>query len=175
MKKLLTVAAIAAALTAAAVPAGAADQIVTASVDSVISMSTPPSATVSFGTLTTGAHTASGGSVGISANVPYLVTVSADKTAMSEYDTVGTAYVASGKTLASPLSIIPVRSGGTALVPGIATPAIIGVSTLLATATGLGTDTYDLTLSQPTGLTDRTLAVGHTYRIVLTYTASAPI
>jgi hypothetical protein len=122
---------------------------------------------------TSGANTTSGGSMTISSNAPYTATVTADKAALSEY--ASGAYVVSGKTLSSPLSVVPSRTGGTALVPGVATPAVVGTSTLLGTGTGLGTDTYSLTLSQPTLISDSALPAGSTYHIVLTYTASSTL
>jgi hypothetical protein len=108
----------------------------------------------------------------VSANSPYTVTVTADKTRMSEWD--GTDYVASGKTLTSPLVIDAARSGGTAPTAATTSAATIGTSSALAVGTGLGTDIFDVTLSQTTAVTDSALA-DNTYHIVLTYTASSTL
>ena len=176
MKRLIAAAAVAVGIFAiASTPAGAAPQVVDASVTSAISMTTSPSATVSGWALaSTGANTTSGGQIGVNSNQPYTVTVTADKTRLTEYVTASSAYVSSSpKALTTALSVIAARSAGTAIVPGIAATAVVGTSTALATGTGLGTDTYDVTLSQPTLITDSTLASGRTYHIELTYTLSS--
>ena len=159
-----------------AVPAGAADQVITANIGSSLTLDTAPTATVSDWALAaSGANTTSGGSIGISANDAYTVAVSADKPVLSEYDTTSGAYVVGGKTLATPLSVLAVWTSGTSPVPGIGATATIGVSSLLAQGTGLGADQYALTLSQPTLISDAALPSGRTYRIVLTYVLASTL
>jgi hypothetical protein len=152
-------------------------QVIDASLSSTVSMTTSPTATISSWTLaSTGANTRSGGQMTINANGPYLVSVTADKTRMTEYVTSTSSYVSSSpKTLTSPLTVTATRSSGTAVTPGAGLAAIVGTSTTLATGTGLGTDTYDVSLSQPTAITDTALPSGETYHIELTYTASSTL
>ena len=172
MKKILLATVLAAATAAIALPAGAAPQVVDATLTNTVSMTASPSATVSGWTLSPSAtNTTSGGSMTISANSAYTVTVSGDVSAMTEYITSTSAYASSPKTLSAALNIIAARSGGTAPVPGVGATAVTGTSTTLATGTGLGTDTYDITLSQATTIADQALPTGRTYHIALTYTA----
>lgn len=176
MTKVFAAAAVVLVTALVAGPVGAATQTVDATLGNTVSMDTSPTAEISGWTLaSTGSNTTSGGSMAISANSPYTVTVTGDKSLLSEYDTVAEDYVVDGKTLSSALSVISSRTGGTAPVPGIAATAVVGTSSTLATGTGLGTDEYSLTLSQPTLITDEALESGHTYHIVLTYTASSTL
>lgn len=177
MKKLSLMALTLASLLAAAAPAQANTQVIDATITSTLSMDTKPTAAISGWSLaSTGANTTSGGSIGINANQAYTVTVTADKTRMTEYVTATSSYVATTpKSLASPLSVVTARTGGTAATPGVAATAVVGTSTTLATGTGLGTDTYSVTLSQPTTIADPALPSGRTYHIVLTYTAASTL
>lgn len=163
------------ALLLAAAPAGAATQTIDATLAASVTMSTSPTSTISSWTLaSTGANTTSGGSVGVTANAPYIVTVQADKAKMTEYVTSTSSYVTpSPKTLAASLSLVPVLSSGTA-VP-VASLAVGTTASTLATGAGLGTDVMSLTLSQTTAVTDPALPSGRTYHIVLTYTASSTL
>ena len=101
-------------------------------------------------------------------------TVTGDKTRMTEYS--GGAYVGGGKILTAPLNVTAALTNPHCLVPGTGATAIIGTSTTLATGVGLAltgcTDTYSITLSQLTSISDPALTPGHNYHIVLTYTVS---
>ncbi|MGZ4214003.1 MAG: hypothetical protein ACXVQV_12300 [Actinomycetota bacterium] len=149
--------------------------VVLASPGFAVSMS-GPTGTVSGWTLaSTGTNTISGGTLTVSALLsPYTVTVTADKTRMSEYS--GGGYVSNGKTLSDPLNVTATLSTPHCLVPGVGATAIIGTSSTLATGTGLAitgcSDTYTITLSQATSVADPALVPGHTYHISLTYTVS---
>ena len=171
------VAAIVALCVAVPVAAAASTQTIDASLSDTVSMTTTPTSTISSWTLaSTGANSTSGGQLTVSSNSAYTVAVTADKTRMTEYVTATSSYVAgSPKTLSSPLTVTATRSGGTAAVPGVGAAAVIGTSSALAAGTGLGTDTYDVSLSQPTVITDSALPGGETYHIVLTYTASSSL
>lgn len=155
--------------------AGAATQTIDATLGSSVSMTTSPTASISGWALSAaGANTTSGGSMTIQANAPYTVTVVADQAKMTEYVTGTSSYVTpSPKQLTAALSVVPTLSGG-AGVP-VASLAVGTVAAPLATGTGLTTDSYALTLSQTTAVTDSPLASGRTYHIVLTYTASAAL
>ena len=175
VKKLFVSALVALASLAFVVPAHASTQTIDASLSSALSMTTAPTATIPSWTLaSSGANTTSGGSLAMNANEPYTVSVTADKTRMTEYT--GSAYVASSpKTLTSPLVVTPVRTGGTAPLAATVSAATLGTSSLLVVGTGLGTDLFDLTLAQTTAITDSALPGGETYHIVLTYTASSTL
>jgi hypothetical protein len=177
MKRLVGVGAIALAVMIVAVPAGASTQVVDATLTGALSMTTEPSATVSGWSLAaTGANTISGGSMAINANQPYTVTVTADKTHMTEYVTSTSSYVSSSpKTLTTAMTVSASRTSGTAVVAGVGAAAVVGTSTTLATGTGLGTDQYSVTLSQPTLITDQALTSGRTYHIELTYTLQSTL
>lgn len=177
MKRYMGMGAIVLAIAVVAAPAGASTQVIDATLSSSLSMTTEPSATVSGWSLAaTGANTTSGGSMVINSNQPYTVTVTADKTRMTEYVTASSAYVSSSpKTLTTAMTVSASRSGGTATVAGVGAAAVIGTSTALATGTGLGTDEYGITLSQPTLITDSALPSGRTYHIVLTYTLQSTL
>jgi hypothetical protein len=157
---------------AAVAPAHAEDQTVTATLGTSVSMSTAPTATVSNWSLSaTGANTTSGGDLVVASNVPYKVTVASDKATMSEWD--GAAYVTSGKSLTAPMSVLTTLTGGAGLP--VASLAVGTLASNVATGTGLSTDTYSITLSQTTAITDAPLSGGNSYRIKLTYTASSTI
>ncbi|MGZ4211232.1 MAG: hypothetical protein ACXVQX_11635 [Actinomycetota bacterium] len=173
MKKFFAAGLVAIAIAALAIPASASTQTIDATLGSTLAMTATPSSTVSWTLASTGANTTSGGAFTINSNQPYTATVTADKSAMTEWT--GSGYAASPKTLSTALSVVSARSAGTAAVPGVGATAVIDTSTLLATGTGLGTDTYDVTLSQPTVITDSALPAGETYHIVLTYTASSTL
>jgi hypothetical protein len=173
MKKFFAVAIVAVAVLGIALPAGAATQTVTANIAGSLSMGTSPSSTVADWALAaTGANTTSGGSIGVTSNGPYTVSVTADKTRMTQYDTTAGTYVASSpKTLTAPLNVIATSTSGT----GVGATAIVGTSSTLATGAGLGTDAYSVQLSQATSIADSALPSGYTYRIVLTYTAASTL
>lgn len=157
-----------------AVPGFAADQTLDATLASTVSMTGNPTAAVSDWTLaSSGSNTTSGGNMTVNANSVYVVSVTADKTRLSEWDT--DAYVTDGAALGAALNVIAARTGGTALVAGVGATAVVGTSTTLATGTGGGTDTYGITLSQLTAVTDEALPAGRTYHTVLTYTASSSL
>jgi hypothetical protein len=174
MKKLVAAAVIALTIGAIAIPASASTQTIDATLTNTIAMTASPSSTVSWTLASSGANTTSGGSMTINSNGPYTVAVTADKSKMTEYAS-GNYVASSPKTLTTALTVQSVRSAGTAAVAGVGSNAVIGTSTLAATGTGLGTDTYDETLSQPTLITDPALPAGETYHIVLTYTASSTL
>jgi hypothetical protein len=176
MKKILAPSILLSMVALLAIPASADDQVIDATLSNTVSMTASPTSSVSGWSLaSTGANTTSGGSMTINSNSAYTVTVSGDKTRMSEYETATTSYVTSGRTLTNALSVTASRTGGTAVVPGVGAIAVVGTSNTLATGTGLGTDDYSVTLSQPTAITDESLASGYTYHIVLTYTASSTL
>src|ERR1043166_8684856 len=113
MKRLFLAAALAVGVFAiAATPASAAPQVIDANVASAISMTTSPTASISGWNLaSTGANTTSGGSIAVNSNQPYTVTVTADKSKMTEYITASSAYVSSSpKSLTTALSVIASRS-----------------------------------------------------------------
>lgn len=157
-------AALAAAAAAAllAIPAGAETTVVTATVGSSVSISTPPSAAVSFGTLALGANTAGGGTVAVSANTPYTVTVAADKATLTSWN--GTAY--GTDALATPLALVPTLVGGAGVVTPVA--AIGTTPQTVMSGAGLTGDSASLQLAQTVLATDKPGA----YRTVLTYTAA---
>lgn len=150
------------AAAALALPATAETSTVTATVASSVSISTDPTANVDFGTLAVGVNTVSLGTIGISSNVAYTVTVQADRAAMTSWD--GSAYGA--EALGTPLALTPTLAGGVPVVTAIA--AVSTSAQTLMTGTGLTSDSATLSLVQ-------TLLGGDapgTYRTVLTYTAS---
>lgn len=141
-------------------------QTVDATLESSVSMSVAPDATVSGWTLASqGDNTTSGGNIEVQANVAYTVSVVGEKDFLTEWD--GSSY---GTTaLATAMTIKPT------LVSGDAAGSDAVVSTLgatLITALDGGTDNFSLILSQPTLVTDEPLATGWTYHNVITYTAS---
>ena len=176
MRKLIGASVVALLIGAFAIPASASTQTIDATLGSTLAMTATPSSSVSWTLASSGANTTSGGSMTINSNQPYIVSVTADKTKMTEYVTASSAYATgTPKTLTTALTVQSVRSAGTAVVAGVGSNAVVGTSTLAATGTGLGTDTYDETLSQPTLITDSALPAGETYHIQLTYTASSTL
>jgi hypothetical protein len=177
-KKMLGAAVAMTALALVVLPATAdttSTQVIDASIGTSISMTTTPSATIGGWTLAaSGANTTAGGTMAVQANTPYKVTVKSDKATMTEFVTGSSAYeTASPKSLTTPISVVTALTAGA----GIPVPTLaVGTTTAnIATGTGLTTDTYSVTLSQPTVISDVPLAAGRTYHIVLTYTAtSAP-
>src|SRR5260221_1843553 len=140
-----------------------------------VGMSGPTATVSSWNLSSTGSNSISGGTLSVSALFSaYTVAVTADKTRMTEYS--GGSYVAGGKSLTAPLNVTAVLSNPHCLVPGTGATAIIGISTTLATGVGLALtgcmDTYSITLSQLTSISDPALIPGHGYHIVLTYTVS---
>jgi hypothetical protein len=141
-----------------------------------VSMVGPTTGTVSGWSLaSTGSNSLSGGTLTISALLSsYTVTVQADKSKMSEYNS--GAYVSGGKTLAASLHVISARTGGTGVsCSGVGQDASVGTSaTTVASGPGglLCSDIYSINLSQTTSITDTALASGHSYHIILTYTLS---
>ncbi|HWH32345.1 MAG TPA: hypothetical protein VNU01_06700, partial [Egibacteraceae bacterium] len=86
----VALAALAVAVAALAAPAGAETTVVTGSLGTSVSISTAPSAAVDLGSLALGLNTAGGGTIAVTANTAYTVTVAADKAAMTQWN--GTAY-----------------------------------------------------------------------------------
>lgn len=159
----LLVAGIAAVFVAAlAVPASAEDQAVSTTINSSVAMSTAPDAAVDLGALNPGdTGTASGGTLGVTANVAYTVTVSSSAAQMT-----GTAG-----SLAADLGVTATTATGTG-VGAATTSSVANTSpTAIATGAGLTDDTYSLSLSQLASVTD---APG-SYSLTLTYTAGATI
>lgn len=154
--------AVAAMIALVALPATGATQVVTAAVGSSVSISTPPSAAVNFGTLAIGANTVAGGTLAVTSNTAYTVTVAADKASMTEWD--GDAY-GSG-ALTTPLVLTPTLASG---VPVVTPLAAVGTTPqTIMVGTGLTSDSATLQLAQTLLASD---APG-TYRTVLTYTAA---
>ncbi len=174
MRKVSVVALIGVAFAALFSPAKAATQVIDATLAPGVSMTAVPTPNISWALAMSGPNTTSGGNMTVSANTPYTVTMSAEKNFLSQHN--GTAYVSGGKQLSGPLTVIAERTGGTSAVPGVG--LVLPASTVggpIGTGTGLGSDTFSITLSQPTVITDQPLPTGHTYHNVLTYTASATI
>ncbi len=142
-----------------------------------VSMTASPPSSLSWTLVPAGGNTTSGGTITVQATEAYNVTVTADRTRLTEWITADGAYASTPKTLTAPLSVL------TALESGLGVPvANVSVGTSSTTiATGAGTvltpatDTYALTLSQTTAITDAALPSGRTYHVVLTYTASAAL
>jgi hypothetical protein len=140
------------------------------------SMVGPTGSTISGWSLSSsGTSTISGGTLTISSLLSsYTVTVQADKSKMSEYNS--GAYVAGGKSLSASLHVITARTGGSGVsCNGVGVNATVGTSaTTVASGPGglLCSDIYSVTLSQATTINDSALATGHTYHIILTYTLS---
>jgi hypothetical protein len=145
-----------------AAPAAADTSTVTATVSSSVSISTAPSGSVGFGTLAPGLNTVSGGTLAVTANTAYTVTVAADKATMTVWD--GTAY--GTDALGTALALVPTISGGAPVVTSIA--AIGTLAQTLMTGVGGTTDSASLSLEQTLLSTDKP----GSYRTVLTYTAA---
>ncbi|MFN2524699.1 MAG: hypothetical protein ABR505_00305 [Actinomycetota bacterium] len=162
------------ALAALLSPAKAATQVIDATLAPGVAMTAVPTPNITWALAMAGANTTSGGSMTVSANTPYTVTMSAEKDFLTQHN--GSGYVSGGSALSAPLTVTAQRTGGTALIPGVG--LVLPASTLggpIGGGTGGGTDQYSITLSQPTVITDKPLPEGHTYHNVLTYTASATI
>ena len=135
-----------------------------------------PTGTVSGWTLSSsGTSSISGGTLTVSSLLSsYTVTVQGDKAKMSEYNS--GAYVTGGKALSNALHVITSRTGGSGVsCNGQGVNATVSTTaTTVASGPGglLCSDIYSVTLSQATSITDRALATGHSYHIVLTYTLS---
>lgn len=158
----------------------AADQTVDATLTSSVTMDTAPSAAV--GTASSpwvlnpsGTTATSGGSISVTANVAYYVKLASDKAKLSEWVTSTSSYVAGGKTLANALTITPTATAGTAAGTAVTTDLAVVSPQTLITGLGGGTDSFNLTLSQVTLLTDKSLPSGSTYHMKLTYTATAAL
>jgi hypothetical protein len=124
----------------------------------------------------TGANSRAAGSLTVTATGPYTLSVTFDHTRMTEWNTGAQAYVAGGRALGAPLTVLVARAGGTAALPTVTTGAVSGSSSLLATGPGLGSDTYAVSLAQPTALTDPALpSTGRSYHMVLTFTAASSL
>ena len=132
-------------------------------------------ASVNLGTIssndpTGAANTAAAGTISITANVGYTVTVASDKVAMTEWT--GSVYASNPKRLAAALAVrCSAPSGTGATCTALTATSILTTGTAVATSavsTGGATHTYTLTLSQPTTLADPPA----TYHLVLTYTAT---
>ncbi|MDQ3646046.1 MAG: hypothetical protein M3345_03825 [Actinomycetota bacterium] len=154
-------------------PAAAETTVIDASLATALSMTTAPAANVSGWNLAaTGANSTSGGSLAVNANVPYTVTMSAQKTTLTEYVTATSAYEATApKSLGSPLTVTPTSTGGT----GVAAAATSATGGVVVTGIGGGTDSFTLSLSQPTTIADDPLTTGRTYHNVLTYTLASTL
>lgn len=154
------------ALAAASTTPASADtstQTITAATAGMVSISTNPTASVDFGTMTLGANTASAGQLGVGANVAYTVTVAGQKAKLTKY--ANSAYD-DATTLSSAMLVLTTLSTG-AGVPVASVP--VGTSAVqMASGTGLTTDVFSLQLSQTVLPTDPQT----TFRNVLTYTAS---
>lgn len=158
----VALAALAVTVAVLAAPAGAETTVVTASLGSSVSISTPPSAAVNMGALSLGANTASGGSIAVSANTAYTVTVAADNATMKSWN--GSTYGADALT--TPLTLTPTLAGG---VPVVSPVAAVGTTpATFMTGTGLTSDSATIQLAQTVLAGDKP----GTYRTVLTYTAA---
>ncbi len=176
LKKGIGGAVVALALGALFAPAGAevATQTIDATLAGSVAMTTTPSNVTNWVLSASGVNTKSGGSLTVSANSAYTVSVTAEKATLSEWN--GTGYVSGGKSLTTPLTVTATRTGGTAAVGALTTPAEVGLlSAGLVTGTGGGTDQFSIELSQPTLATDKPLSGSNTYHNKLTYTASAAL
>ena len=149
-------------------------QTIDATLGSSVALTAAPSDVSGWALAASGANTTSGGSLTVSANTAYTVSVVAEKATLTEWN--GTGYVSNGKSLTSPMTVSATRTGGSALVAGLATPATVGIASAgLITGTGGGTDAFSVSLSQPTLITDKPLTGSNTYHNKLTYTASAAL
>ena len=131
-----------------------------------LSLSTP---NVALTLPTAGTGTASGGTATVTSNSPYTVTVQSDGATLREWD--GSAYVGGGAALAAPPTLAIATASGTG-VAGAGGPVIDVGPTAVGAGVGLGTDVYDLTVSQATTVADTALPAGNTYHAQFTYTAT---
>lgn len=164
--RLLAAAALVAALSFASIgAAGAEEQTLTGTIDPAVTINAAPATLVDFGTFALGENTESGGSMTVSANVDYVLSVKATKATMTSYDSGTSTY--GDKALAAPLTILA--------SPDLLSATSIGIvpvgttDTPIAAGVGLVDTVFGLSLTQLVGTTD---APGE-YRNVLTYTASA--
>lgn len=151
-------------------PAAAETTTIDATISTSLTMNTAPSASVNWSLAATGANTTSGGSMNITSNVPYKVTVKGAKDYLTAWD--GTAYDDT-KKLASATSVTATSTAGTGV--GALAAVSSSVDAPVATGIGGGTDNYTLQLSQPTTIADKPLAGTSKYRNVLTYTLSSTL
>ena len=163
-----TMAIVGAGLAATAVPARAATtqtQTLDGQIASTVSITSPSA--VNFGTFNLGANSTGGGSMTVTANVPYTVNVAAQKATMTEW--VSGAYVTSSpKTLAAG-SVVTLSSSDVGASPAGAVTSTISA---LPAATGLaGTHTYTVSVAQAVSTADAPAA----YHNLLTYTAAATL
>lgn len=164
-------------------PAGAATQIIDATLSGAVAMTTSPTATVNNWALAIGANSKSAGNMTIQASVPYVVTVTAEKATLTEWNPAANGgaggYVTGGKTLTTPMVITPSATGGTVPLVGsgvsVLTPSVGTGSSNLVTGIGGTTDTYSLSLGQTVLVSDSPTTGSNTYHNVLTYTASAAL
>jgi hypothetical protein len=158
------------AVVGAAAPAAysqsADDQVVTASVSSLVSLTA--GADVNLGVLDplNGAGNNDGtGTFDVSSNVPYTVSVESSSAAMDNAGTPLTAPLAMDATTSAEGVGSLTNSGAANAVGG----ALIGTNTaLLGAGSGDGTDSYTVNYLQPSSYLD---APGN-YSITLTYTAA---
>lgn len=116
-----------------------------------------------------GTGSGSAGTATVTSNSAYTVTVVSDGATLREWD--GSAYVAGGASLASPPSLAIASSSGSGIAGAGGAVTNVG-PTAVATGLGLGTDVFDLTVSQPTTVADTALPAGNTYHAQFTYTAA---
>lgn len=167
MRRLLALtASTAAALAVLSLPATAEDQVITAQVANTVTIDSAPADT-DLGTLP--ASAASIGSITVSANSAYTLSVKSDVATMTGWD--GAAY--NSNSLASPMVVAPsLTSGsGTALAPVTVATTNLPIATNALSGLLSTTDVYGLTVTQPATALDP----ADSYRMVLTYTASLGI
>ena len=144
-------------------------QVVTGTVVDSVSVSVSK-ATVPFGNLGVGANvipTATAGTMTVSANIGYSVTVLGLKAKMTKYTTLYDDTV----TMASPL-LMTTTSASTGAVPVAAATIGNDATAPSVVATGvLGTHTYDLSFAQTVAPAD----AHTTYRNDLTYTVTSTV
>jgi hypothetical protein len=162
-------------------PAKAAEQTGTQTIDATVSSSF----TMSLSDATVGTSgapwvlAASGpnagraaGTLSVSANSAYTVTVQAQRATLTEFD--GTAYIApTPRSLASATSLTTTLSSGLG-VGTPATPVLSAAPTVIATG-GLASDVFTLSMAQPTTVADATLPAGRTYHNLFTYTGTSAL
>lgn len=162
LSRLVAAAASAALVAAFAAPASAETQDVTATINSSIAMTTAPDATVDLGNLNPGqTGTASGGTLGVTANVAYVVGLTSSDPQMTGTE----------GSLAADLAVAATATSGTGVGAATTSSVAEAGAFAIATGTGLSDDEYSLQLSQLASVTD---APG-TYGLTLTYTAGATL
>ena len=136
--------------------------LVTASVTGVLTMTAPGD--IAFGSLSlTGANTQTG-TLGVTSNVPYTVTLSSDTDKLTVHD--GTAYTT--QKLISDLAISPAATAGVGVGVATTSTATATAAQTVATSLGLSDDSYTVTYSQPATIADEP----GDYQMNLTYTAT---